>query len=310
MALWHESAVRLASVDLNLLVALDILLAERNVTRAGQRLHLSQPAMSGTLARLRRLFDDPLIVRRSNVASLTPFADSLVEPVRDILAKVEETLRFRPTFDPELDARNFTIICSDYLVTVLMAPLLRRLEQVAPNFRLTVEPIDPTFAELIVNDQVDLLIMPKEVADDTWNLPCQPLFTERFACAVWREHPEVGETISVEQLERLPYLAFRAGATGRSYADIQLAERGIALKTEITTSSYLAVPFLLAGTRLVATTPVRFARRIADVAQIRLLDPPVDLLPIVHTMYWHPRRAFDPGHSWLRGIVADVVSTI
>lgn len=302
--------MRLANVDLNLLVALEMLLAERNVTRAGQRLHLSQPAMSGTLARLRRLFDDPLVVRRGNVTSLTPFAESLIEPVHEVLERIEQTLRNRPGFDPATDTRTFSVIASDYVVTTLLPPLLRRLDAVAPNTRVTIEPIWPGYVEAIAADQADLLIMPNQLAEGITGLPCQKLFSERFVCAVWRDNTEVGATITIEDLQRLPYLAYRTGSTGLALVDLCLDEMGVTPRIEAATGSFAAVPFLLSGTRLIATMHERFAKRVADATELRLLDLPVEVPPIVETMYWHPRRAFDPGHRWLRTTIADVAAGV
>src|SRR5919198_2534586 len=120
--------MNLKSADLNLLVALDALLTERNVTRAAERLSLGQPATSAALRRLRRLFDDQLLVRRGRVMELTPLARTLVTPVREILQGIDGLLSIRPEFDPECDERSFSVMASDYVALILLRPLLARLE--------------------------------------------------------------------------------------------------------------------------------------------------------------------------------------
>src|SRR5262245_27942392 len=137
----------LSSIDLNLLITLGALLEERNLTRAGEKTNMSQPAMSGALARLRRHFDDELLVRDGRQYQLTPLAQRLLPGVRDALRQVERTLQARPQFDPASSGRTFSMAMSDYAVTVLVDPLLRRVQELAPGVGLTVSPIPPDMHE-------------------------------------------------------------------------------------------------------------------------------------------------------------------
>jgi DNA-binding transcriptional LysR family regulator len=293
--------VNLHGIDLNLLVALDALLAERNVTRAGQRLSLSQPAMSAALARLRRLLDDPLLVRCGRVLEPTPFAESLADPVRDILFRVEHALAHRLRFDPASDTRTFSVVASDYATVILLRPLFEHLADLAPKVRVAVAPFSPDFEDELRRDQADLLVVPREVAGGKLaDFPNETLFTDRFVCAVWREHPGVGKTITVEQLSELPYLTYGAG-TLSSFVDVQLDALGIERQVEVTTQSFVIAPFLLRGTRFFTMVQERLAREVAEAAEIRLLEPPVGLRPITEVMFWHPRHTSDPAHLWLRG---------
>ncbi|MQA84133.1 MAG: LysR family transcriptional regulator [Streptosporangiales bacterium] len=302
-------STNLSSVDLNLLVALDALLAERSVTRAGQRLSLSQPAMSAALARLRRLFGDPLLVRDGRTLRPTPLAESLAEPVRGILTRVEDTLAHRLRFDPASDARTFSVIASDYVTVVLLRPLFERLAVRAPQVRVAVTPLGPEFQEQIRRDEADLLIVPREVADKAGDLPSETLFVDRFVCAVWRDHPAVGATMTVEQLGALPYLTYGAPALA-SFVDIQLDALGVTRQVEVTTQSFAIAPFLLRGTRLFAMVQERLANEVAEAANIRLLEPPLDLSPITEAMFWHPRHSSDPAHRWLRTQIAELAATL
>src|SRR5215470_12779025 len=136
-----------SSIDINLLVALAALLEERNLTRAAEKTNMSQPAMSGALARLRRYFDDELLVRDGRAFRLTPLAGRLLPDVREALRQVERTLEARPRFDPATSTRTFSLVMSDYAVTVLIDPLLRRTHEVAPGVGLTISPLPPGLHE-------------------------------------------------------------------------------------------------------------------------------------------------------------------
>lgn len=305
----RNSVAALRRVDLNLLVALDALLTERNVTRAGTRLSLSQPAMSAALGRLRKLFGDQLLVRSGQRLEPTPFAEALAEPVREILTSVERTLARRLRFDPASDARTFSVIASDYATMILLRPLFEHLAEDAPAVRVAVAPLDPDFQDRLRADEVDLLIVPREVAEQVTDLPSETLFTDRFVCALWHGHPSVGESITVEQLSSLPYLTYGAGALS-SFVDIQLDALGVSRQVEVTTQSFVTAPFLLRGTRFVAMVQERLATQVAQAAGIRLLEPPVNLRPITEAMFWHPRHDNDPAHRWLRTQVAKLAAAL
>src|SRR5882724_1587723 len=148
--------VNLAQIDLNLLVALDALLSEESVTRAGERLSLSQPAVSGSLARLRKMLGDDLLVRTGRTMTLTRFAETLREPVRDILRHIEQALVARPAFDPAADSRPFTVYASDYTTMVLIRPLLEALASEAPEVSIYVIPHFESLTSHLVRDGVDL----------------------------------------------------------------------------------------------------------------------------------------------------------
>ncbi|MDQ1654773.1 MAG: hypothetical protein QOI35_3973 [Cryptosporangiaceae bacterium] len=183
--------MNLNRVDLNLLVALDALLAERNVTRAGKRLSLSQPAMSAALARLRKMFDDPLLVRNGRRLRPTPLAESLVQPIREILTLIEETLSDRPAFDPATDSRTFSIAAGEHASIVLIRPLYEVLAKEAPHVRLSVRPADGRQSGLLARGDVDLVLATRELADPPADVPSQVLYTDRLVGAACRHHPDV-----------------------------------------------------------------------------------------------------------------------
>ena len=292
--------VQLNRIDLNLLVALDALLAERSVTRAAERLSIGQPAMSAALQRLRRLFDDPLLVRQGNTLAPTPLADSLAKPVRDCLASVESIVSVRGAFQPGRDERSFTVIASDYVLFVLMRSLFAELATDAPGVRIHVTPVPADYLDRLRAGSADVVILPREIAGGaSVRFPHVPLFTDRHVCAVSADNPDVGATISLEQFSTLPYLAYQAGAP-YSLVESQLDTREIPRRTEVTTETFVLAPFILAGTRLITLLYERLGQRVADAAGIRLLESPIELPPITEAMYWDSRNTEDAGHRWLR----------
>ena len=199
----------LASVDLNLLVAFDALMDERSVTRAASRLSLSQPGMSNTLARLRKLFGDPLLVREGMALVPTPRAEALREPVREALGLIQQALAGRPGFDPARDRATFTVSCSDYSLLMLIGPLVRQLAAAAPGLTIQVLPRAPDPVRLLRDGDADLVIEPAEIMPGV-TLPSQRLFADRWVCCVWAGTAEVGDEMTMEAYLRLGHLVYSA----------------------------------------------------------------------------------------------------
>lgn len=295
-----DGVTGLAGVDLNLLVAFDALMSERSVTRAAERLSVGQSAMSATLGRLRRLFDDPLLVRQGRELVTTPLADSLIGPVRDALSTIEEALwTARPDFDPATARRTFSIVASDYVTLVFLRPLLARLASEAPHVRLHLRPVTADFRDQLRRNLADLLIVPREVLGQAHDFPSSPLFSDRYVCAVGRDNPDVGDTITLDQFSAQPYLAYNVGVL-TSVAEQQLDAAGIPRNVEVVAETLVLAPHLLSGTRLLTLLHERLARAMPAQLDIRLLEPPMPLSPITEVMSWTTRHEHDPAHVWLR----------
>lgn len=295
----------LTRVDLNLLVALDALLAERHVTRAGQRLHLSQSATSAALRRLRRVFDDPLLVAHGRDLQLTPLAMALAEPVREVLTRIEQLTDNNDGLRSGLPGRSFTILSSEYVALVLLRSLLENLHELAPGVRINLEPLPDNFRERLEKDDVDLVIAPvhNRTALGVRHFPHVVVLRDRYVAAVAQGHPQVGAELSLEQFSRLPYLDYvvRRGEHAGSLLTSELDAHDVPHTVHATTTSYALLPFLLRDTRMVAFLPALLAAELGDAAGIRVLESPVPLPELVETMYWHPRRdTTDPAHGWLR----------
>jgi DNA-binding transcriptional LysR family regulator len=291
--------MNLGQLDLNLLVVLDALLREQNVTRAAERLHMSQPATSTALARLRKVLGDPLLVKHGRYLQLTPRAEALIGPVREVLATIEQTIVAPPTFDPALDRRTFGLIASDYVGVVLIRPLLERVAGLAPNLRLELGGLSAHTLRMVGRDETDLVILPEALASSITGCSSAPVLRDRYVGAVWSQHPLAGQPLGPGALAKYPYLAFTP-PSGYSLMDEDLDKAGITPQVEATSVSFVALPFLLAGTDLVTIIPERLGRQIAPAADITLLEPEFPLRPVRESAFWHSRRDADPGHCWLR----------
>jgi DNA-binding transcriptional LysR family regulator len=291
----------LGRVDLNLLVVLDALLREKNVTRAGERLRLSQSATSTALGRLRKLFDDPLLVRHGRSLQLTPRAVSLVEPVAEALAIIDHAISSRPEFDPSTDERSFTVVASDYVSILLIRRLLAKIGEHAPRVRISIRPVVPKCIDALERDEIDLGVLPDQAVGPDRLLACSraPVITDRFVGVIWRNHQVTGDRLTRQMLATLPYLTYAADA-GRSSVEDDLDELGMDRSVEAVASDFVAMPFMLRETRLVALMPERLALEVAETAQVRLLEPDFPLHPLRQSMFWHALRDSDPAHRWLR----------
>jgi len=303
--------VNLRNIDLNLLVVLDALLSERNVSRAGQRIGLSQSAMSAALARLRELFHDPLLVRVGRELALTRNAEELTAPVRETLARVEQTLLHRQAFDPKTDARTFSISASDYACLVLLTHLVRAIAVEAPNITVHLLPRSREPARILQTGQADIIIEPSELFGET-EFPSSPLLGDRWLCAVDARNPHIKKNrMSRKKFLELPHLVYGIGIDRQlNLADQHLAQLGIQRRIDVTVESFLLVPFLIQGTHLVSLVLERAAKRLAHTTHIRTLEPPFGLPDIHERMYWHPRHTTDSGHRWLRERLQSIATDV
>lgn len=304
-----EGPVGLNGVDLNLLPALHALLTERNVTRAAERMSVVQSSMSFSLKKLRRHFDDELLVPEGRQLVLTPLAESLVQPVARAVARAEEVLSVTSSFDAATSARSFTVLTSDYVTTVLISQLLTLFATEAPQVRINITPMQPDYIEQLRSGQADLLIMPTVFAEGQPWFPHQALFRDRFVLAADRDNPHLGEEVTREQFARLPYLAYTAPGELPSLVDTQLDAVDVARRVVASVPNFLSIPRLLPGTPLVSILHERFAVQ-QSTGRLRLLPPPVPMDPITEAMYWNPRHESDPAHAWLRSRIAQVAERL
>src|SRR3954469_19923515 len=295
-------SVNIASLDLNLLVSLDALLQQRSVTRAAARMGLSQPALSASLARLRRHFGDELLARTGNEYRLTPLAVQLKELVRIALSGVERVFTAQPEFEPASSTREFNLLVSDYVVAILGDTLAELLGEEAPNTRLRLTPHSPAMVERA--DQVlltaDLMLLPRGFITD---LSHCDLYRDEWVCVVASDNPVVTDGLTVEDLETLPWVVTYHGQTASTSAARQMRMLGIEPRVQIVNEDFLTVPGLISGSDRIAL----LQRRLVDVLPlntgIRALPVPFEVSPLIEAMWWHPVFDDDPEHSYLRDVV-------
>ena len=294
--------------DLNLLVALDALLREKSVTNAGRRVHLSQSAMSGALARLRHAFNDDLLVAGRGAMTLTPLAEGLVEPVAAILRDTQETLSAHVRFEPSTSRRTFTIAASDYATTVLLGEAVREMNVQAPQVTLVILQLRDRLEELDDLD-VDVCILPQSIVPPA--RPHELLFRDTFTCLVWRDNTDVGDRLTVDQFTTLGHVVvtFHDDCTTRD--DDRFAPRiGLERRAEIVVPNFHALPSLIVGTNRIATVQKRLATKLASSHPVRVVSLPVPIPPLEEAMLWHPRFERDPAHLWFRSVLKRVASAM
>lgn len=299
----------LQRIDLNLLVAFDAMMAERSVTRAAERMLVGQPAMSASLARLRKLFGDPLLVRDGRTLVPTPVAESLVEPVREALKLVEGMLASRRTFDATQESWTFNVLASDYVLLVMLRRLVSTLREEAPKVRINVRPITADYADRLRRGLVDLFVLPREIEQSGARLLSEDLFTDRLVCAVDADNKLVGDSMSRRQFEALPYLAYDGGVL-TSAAQWQLRSQGIDRPIDVTTQSFVVAPLLLQGTPFFTVIHERLGKLLGPLHGLRLIESPVPFTPITEAMFWAARHNESPSHLWLREQVRRAAETL
>lgn len=306
MSIMHD--VNLASVDLNLLVALDALLEERHVTRAARRLGLSQPAASHALGRLRDLLGDPLLVRAGSTLVPTPRAAAVARDLRTILDSIRATLA-GGTFDPVTSERRFAFAAADYFELVVLPPLVGALATSAPHVDLVVRPHPEDAATALGEGKLDV-VFGVEMLPGAGNIRRRNLFQDGYVCAVRAGHPVLRRGLDLERFLQLGHVFIAPRGTRGGVVDDALARRKKVRRVVAMVPSFLAAPAVVASSDLIVTMPVRAARRLAPAFDLRLLEPPLPLPRFTVAAYWHDRVHDDPAHVWLREQLLAVTSSI
>ncbi|WP_033223121.1 LysR family transcriptional regulator [Kitasatospora phosalacinea] len=300
--------MNLATLDLNLLPALRVLLEERNVTRAGRRLGLSQPAMSAALARLRKHFDDQLLTRAGNSYTLTPLGAALLTMTGPACDLLERVFTCQASFDPATAEREFTLLTSDYAAAVFGAGLARALHAEAPGIRLRFQQVGPTLVDSITDflGAADGLLLPHGLIS---GYPSLDLYTDRWVCLVADDHPDLGgpdatDPLTLDDLARLPWAVYQHPHDAPAARHLSLL--GVEPRVEVTVGTFQLLPAMVAGTRRVALIQERLAARLGPHSGVRALPCPFDPVPLTEALWWHPIHTPDAAHQWLRETAARV----
>jgi DNA-binding transcriptional LysR family regulator len=297
----HAAHTDLADVDLNLILALDALLAERHVTRAAARLGITQSAASHALARLRDVLDDPLLVRGPHGTMLpTARATALAPAVHRILVDLSAVLRGDAAFDPATARRTFRIGTSDYVELVLMPRLVERLRRTAPNIDLWLYSVADHGDEALAAGTVDVIVGPPRGAARPAGSYEKVLFDESFTCIVRKGHPLAKTNLTLPRYCAAPHLLVAPRGTPGSLVDNALSAIGRSRRIALAVPHFLVVPYLIASSDLIATLATRVATTFADTLGLVTMQPPLALPKFQMATAWHERNQDDPPHRWLR----------
>jgi DNA-binding transcriptional LysR family regulator len=290
--------MRFKGLDLNLLVALDVLLDERSVSVAAQRLHLSQPAMSAALKRLREYFNDDLLQQTGKRMVPTPHAMQVSEQIKAVLHDVEALISQSTLFDPSSSQRRFTLTASDYIATVLLAPLLRKLFRIAPGLQFDILPPGDTTSSLMEQGKLDLAILPESQCSTSH--PSILLFTERFVVVGCASNPILSKPLTEDEFYEASHVVVKLGRVRpASIAQTSIDARGRSRKEDVIASSFLLAPELVVDSPHLTVMHERLALKFAELLPIRIAEMPFHLDPMSEHLQYNEARANDPGLRWL-----------
>ncbi|MDM2872035.1 LysR family transcriptional regulator [Citrobacter sp. Cpo069] len=287
------------TLDLNLLKTLDALLDERSVTRAAQRLSLTQPAVSGMLNRLRDYFDDPLFSRTPHGIVPTLRAQQLAAPVKQILSDIDILLK--PTqFDPLTAALTFTVAATDYALKAVIVPFIAALRVRAPGISVRVIPVEPVLLTTqFEQGKIDLALLTPDSTPG--NLHSRALYDEEYVCLMRHAHPDAGQPLTLDRFCALEHvLVSYEGESFWGVTDEALASVGRQRQIGLSVSSFLVLPDILAISDMIAVVPARLAY---DDTRMHVLPPPLPITGFTKSMAWHERTHRDAAHQWLRNLV-------
>jgi DNA-binding transcriptional LysR family regulator len=285
------------------------LMEERSVTRAAERLGITQPALSNALARLRTMLQDQLFIRERYGIQPTPIALELAPVIAEALAKIDDAVLGQQDFDPASAERLLTVAPNGYVEFALMPAIVARLREVAPGIRLRLTPYGTDLAETGVTSGTTAMVLGRMI-DPPDNLVVQHLMDEGLECIVRADHPEIGDSMSREQFEAMKHVNVLPPGRLRAGLFQALDKQGLKREVAVSVTHFLAVPEMVAVTDYCATLPRLICRHLAHDRRLRILPAPVDLGTFPVEMAWHVRYRHDPAHRWLRGLIADMVKEV
>jgi LysR family nod box-dependent transcriptional activator len=299
--------MRLNRFDLNLLLALDALLSEKNVTRAAARIGLTQPAMSAALHRLRDYFGDPLLQPTGRTLTLSPRGLALVEPVREAVLHIETALDAQPRFDPAKLRGAFRVVVADFLTPLVIPEILARLQDAAPGVQLHIEPVTDASIRRLMNGDVDACYWPYDLS--LFGLRAQPpelrvleLRPAPWVCIASSHHHDFSAGFTREAYLKLRHIVPRPSLGADNVEDVWKRLFHVNLDIAASTNSMLALPSIVASTRLAATVPEALLELIPPQLPIQWRPVPLDLPVPQESLLWHRRHDNEPSHGWLRSL--------
>ena len=294
----------MTNIDLKLLAVVTELHKTRSVSQTAENLDLSQSAISMSLAKLRKHFNDPLFVRTSSGMDPTPHAVELSGLLKNAENLLQTALDLHVVFDPATSDRRFNLYSTDIAQVTLMPRLMQRLKSVAPNVTIDLRRLSETTPKQLETGVADLAVgfIPPMGA----GFCQQRLFKERFVCVVRRDHPRVGETLSVDEFQNETHLAITTCGTAHGVVEKALEARDIRRRIGLTVPSFLGIASIITTLDYLVVLPEQLARHLARPGHIKVLQLPFSVPSYYIMQHWHERYTQDPASRWLRSVVANL----
>ena len=292
------------NIDIKLLSLFLVLMKERNVSRAAENLHLSQPTMSHNLAKLRSLFDDPILLRSRTEMIPTKRALELKPLIEALISNYQEIIQNSNEFDPSNSTRNFVLTAPEYAEQMLMPLILRRIRAVAPDIRIAVRVPDPEKAnELLETGEVDLRIA--WLLKPTKSLRSFHLFQDKIIYVADIKHPIIKGALTIQDFLKLPHARIQGLGTAATnlVIDEAVARQKKSLSVIFQLQNFMTVISALDSTDMIAAVPYKLAKKLTEKYTLQILEPPIRLPKMSYAAYWHEHNQRDAGHKWLRQII-------
>ncbi|WP_437938975.1 LysR family transcriptional regulator [Sorangium sp. So ce341] len=299
---------RLASLDLNLLVVLDELLRSQSTVVAAKRLGRAQSSVSHALGRLREVFGDPLFVRTGTALRPTSFAEELAAPLRAQLDALEQLLEPTAGVEPSRLERTFTLSAPDWAVVLMLPPLMARLRREAPGVDVVLRSFRMDVDRAVQSGEIDVALGVR--FQPLSGLVMQRLLEEPFACIARRDHPDLGERITLDAYAAAAHVLVAPYELPGSPLDDELARLGHRRRVVLRVPHFSAAPFVVAQTDLIATLPSSFVHATAPLLRLRVFEPPLAIPPFSFSCLFSATRQKDPAHVWLRRCISEICREI
>lgn len=298
--------MNLNKVDLNLFVVFDAIYTEANLTRAGQIVGITQPAVSNALARLRETFNDPLFVRTAQGMVPTPMAQNIIGPVRSALQQLRISVQESRTFNPSQATKTYRISMTDLTEAVILPALFQRLRRLAPQ--LVIESMlarrRETTKELAAGRLDFAVDAPLNTDPQVRHVK---LLEDRYVCAMRQGHPLARDAISQDEYLALTHIHISSRRSGLGHVDLALGKIGLQRRIALRSQHYLMATTVMQSTDMVMTVPERFARRNA----LHYVELPVNDVPTLEThLYWHESTDQDPANRWMREQIIEICQQV
>ncbi|WP_439397723.1 transcriptional regulator NodD1 [Bradyrhizobium sp. PMVTL-01] len=301
--------MRFKGLDLNLLVALDAVMTERNLTAAARKINLSQPAMSAAIARLRTYFRDELFTMRGRELVPTPGAEALAGPVREALLHIQLSIISRDAFDPAQSSRRFRVILSDFMTIIFFRRIVDRMAQEAPAVRFELLPFSDEPDELLRRGEVDFLILPELFMSSSH--PKAKLFDESLVCVGCRTNKQLSRQLTFEKYISMGHVTAKFGRALRpNLEEWFLLEHGLRRRIEVVVQGFSLIPPILLDTSRIGTMPLRLARHFEKRMPLRIIEPPLPLPTFTEAVQWPSFHNTDPASIWMRRILLEEASNM